>query len=324
MHTPLNRIVKEPLRRPIAGPSEPTPTLWRSRRAEERLRAPLLRRATGRVPMTARCPSQCQARTQSLDSAACSAGSLGQSPHWGGGGAIGPIGPIGLIGPKEPACRIDPIRPIRPIGPILPQSKPPSSGMPSAHLRLPWRLAQAARHLPGRCQRTRRIGARREARCCPARNRQKRHRESFLLFRTPPGRSEREPFGCLQACAGRVTEPGRGEPCVRPSRGFQTPREANEGRPRPELPSRGVCNPREAVRPYCAMQSSERARTSPWRARPRRGWGYFTSVNLALGAPQTGHLSGALPSTVLPQTPQTKIAAAGRSLPAFTAARALP
>ena len=50
---------------------------------------------------------------------------------------------------------------------------------------------------------------------------------------------------------------------------------------------------------------------------------HATSLNFAFGAPHTGHLSGASPTTVLPQTSQTWMAAAGKSFPAASVSNAL-
>lgn len=49
---------------------------------------------------------------------------------------------------------------------------------------------------------------------------------------------------------------------------------------------------------------------------------YFTSTNSSFRAPQIGHLSGASPTTVWPQTSHTWIGTVGRSLPLPTAAAA--
>ncbi len=46
---------------------------------------------------------------------------------------------------------------------------------------------------------------------------------------------------------------------------------------------------------------------------------YAISMKLFFGAPQMGHLSGALPATVKPHTLQTNMGAAGRSLPPWSA-----
>jgi len=49
---------------------------------------------------------------------------------------------------------------------------------------------------------------------------------------------------------------------------------------------------------------------------------YSILENLFFGVPQMGHLSGASPTNVLPQTLQTEIGASGKSLPDFRVLRA--
>jgi hypothetical protein len=177
-------------------------------------------------------PSQPQARTQALNSAACSAGRPPPPCGKGRGRRTDRTGQTDRTG------RTDRPQPSYLSYPSYRSYAPPGRAPLIGHAQ---RSSAAAVEAGSSCQAPawqmpahRRLGATPVARRGPARNRQKRHRESFLLFRTPPGRCEREPFGCLQACAGRVTEPGRGEPCVRPGPGSKT---RHKKRPRKDIGS---------------------------------------------------------------------------------------
>jgi hypothetical protein len=133
---------------------------------------------------TAPRPSQSQARRN--PSTALSA-LLGPPPPCGKGrdratGRTGRTGQTSRTGRTDRTAPSDLSHP--------PRASTPHRACPAPRVRLTWRLAQAATAMRGRCQRRRRLGAGAEARRCPARNRQKRHRESFLLFRTPPGRCD--------------------------------------------------------------------------------------------------------------------------------------